>query len=777
MLSHKTSENYIFHNWFKSGYLRKVASLIFPILFMLSIIFAQDLLKEFDVSIQVREKSISAQPNAVKVIVKSKVPNLRFESNKGIKKVEKIGEGEWKLTLYPGSQRFEIKANGYISYSERITFEKQKVYECKVSEKTDNIYRRVESDLYEVSFIFNVDNVYCSFNDLVPNLSIGNRVIFEIAEGEYTFNFTKDSYRPVSRTITVTSDKTININLERDISYREAYQSPGIAIITTSPSNAEIILNGQKYGYSPTNITGLLKGEHQLEIRMNKYHSDFSSFTINESEIKNISVVLKPKFGYLNITSHPDDCEVYLNNLWTGKTPIKNLEYESGTYQLVVKKNLYHDYVKDDIAISDGETQEFEFDLKPAFGTIRINSNPEQGAEILINGKAIGKTPYQNNKYPSGDYNIELRKQYFTTLRERISVSDGKTTNRTFLLQSTVGTLNTASNGAKLYINDKLVTQAHNNIKLKPGSYKLRAEKDKHYPQEKTINVYAGKIEKINFDLIPKQGSISIVVTPLEQQKGSEIFIDGTSYGQAPFVQKLLIGRYTVKVRINGKTYTKSVTVKENQDIPLNFNIDNLQATAPIIKKKTKLTRDSITVTDIDGNVYKTVKIGNQVWMAENLRVTRYRNGKAIPNVTTKSKWKKLKKGAYCSYKNNDSNIGTYGLLYNWYAVNDSRNLAPAGWHVPTDEEWKQLEMYLGMSQTETNDTGWRGTDEGGKLKEIGTTHWKSPNTGATNLSGFTAVPGGCRTYDGTFYSIGTSAYFWSATEIDSYSAWGTAAY
>jgi len=146
--------------------------------------------------------------------------------------------------------------------------------------------------------------------------------------------------------------------------------------------------------------------------------------------------------------------------------------------------------------------------------------------------------------------------------------------------------------------------------------------------------------------------------------------------------------------------------------------------------------------------------------MAENLKVTCYRNGEAIPNVTRNSKWKSLKTGAHCIYDNKTSNVNTYGRLYNWYAVDDSRNIAPAGWHVPTDEEWKQLENYLGSAA-------------GGKLKERGTSHWKSPNKGATNSSGFSALPGGYRDYSsGAFYSIGGSGYWWSTTESGS-NAWG----
>lgn len=174
----------------------------------------------------------------------------------------------------------------------------------------------------------------------------------------------------------------------------------------------------------------------------------------------------------------------------------------------------------------------------------------------------------------------------------------------------------------------------------------------------------------------------------------------------------------------------------------------------------------NIVVKDIDGNEYKTVKIGEQEWMAENLKVTHYRNGDAIPNVTDNTEWSNLTTGAYCSYENNDGNIGTYGLLYNWYAVNDSRNLAPEGWHLPSDEEWKELEMHLGMSQSEADADDWRGTDEGGKLKEAGTAQWLSPNTGATNSSSFSAVPGGVRADDdGTFLDIGYGTAFWSTTD------------
>lgn len=162
----------------------------------------------------------------------------------------------------------------------------------------------------------------------------------------------------------------------------------------------------------------------------------------------------------------------------------------------------------------------------------------------------------------------------------------------------------------------------------------------------------------------------------------------------------------------------------------------------------------SETITDIDGNVYHTVKIGTQVWMAENLKTTKYRNGDPIQRVTDDSIWAALTSGAYCGYENDTNYSKTYGRLYNGYAVTDSRNVAPKGWHIPTDAEWTTLITFLGSD-----------TIAGGKLKEKDTIHWRSPNKGATNESGFNALPGGCRSVFGTFYNIGTEGYWWSSSE------------
>ncbi len=174
----------------------------------------------------------------------------------------------------------------------------------------------------------------------------------------------------------------------------------------------------------------------------------------------------------------------------------------------------------------------------------------------------------------------------------------------------------------------------------------------------------------------------------------------------------------------------------------------------------TTATEDS-TVTDIDGNVYRIVTIGSQVWMAENLKVTHYRNGDIISHVSDSTIWSNLTTGAYCEYDNESHYVATYGRLYNWFAVSDNRNIAPAGWHVASRTDWQTLAYYLGGDAI-----------AGGKLKEAGYSHWNSPNMGATNETGFTALPAGYRLTDGSYDGESYSAYFWSATEYNSQNAW-----
>jgi len=166
------------------------------------------------------------------------------------------------------------------------------------------------------------------------------------------------------------------------------------------------------------------------------------------------------------------------------------------------------------------------------------------------------------------------------------------------------------------------------------------------------------------------------------------------------------------------------------------------------------------TVTDYDGNIYHIISIGSQEWLLENLKTTKYNDGTAIPNVPDNTVWSTITTPAYAWYDNDEgSHKDPYGALYNWYAVdpgsNGGKNICPVGWRVPTDDDWTDLTDHLGGLSV-----------AGGKMKEAGTTHWNPPNTGATNESGFTGLPGGYRFYlNGVFDEMGNRGGWWSATE------------
>jgi uncharacterized protein (TIGR02145 family) len=189
-------------------------------------------------------------------------------------------------------------------------------------------------------------------------------------------------------------------------------------------------------------------------------------------------------------------------------------------------------------------------------------------------------------------------------------------------------------------------------------------------------------------------------------------------------------------------------------------------------------------VTDIDGNVYPTVKIGEQVWMAKNLAVSRYPDGTLVPYIPEQEWWDSLRvdEKGFCYYMNSNRNRDIYGALYSWSAavngqdsihpeIEPIQGVCPDGWHLPSDGEWKELEMHLGMSDREADGESWRG-DIGGKLKSTGRDFWLIPNEGATNETRFSALPAGDRFPKGEFFNLGYSTFYWTSSNYDTEYAW-----
>jgi len=227
-------------------------------------------------------------------------------------------------------------------------------------------------------------------------------------------------------------------------------------------------------------------------------------------------------------------------------------------------------------------------------------------------------------------------------------------------------------------------------------------------------------------------------------------------------IENISIGNYNNNALLwiyYQKSKTISQDISEIDSIKLEKNQTNF--TNLVLYIKGSITKNCV-LSDIDSikihdkllSLVDTVKIGSQVWMLKNLDLDHYRNGDIIPEITDLTQWSKLKTGAWCYYNNSDSLGKIYGKLYNWYAVNDPRGLAPDGYHIPDDTEWTVLTNYLGGEEI-----------AGSKLKEAGTTHWYEPNEGATNSSGFTALPGGSFYFPGVHSTLSHGGYWWTATE------------
>ena len=290
----------------------------------------------------------------------------------------------------------------------------------------------------------------------------------------------------------------------------------------------------------------------------------------------------------------------------------------------------------------------------------------------------------------------------------------------------------------------------------------------------KLLTQYTGYVENYTqeFNLSGiKNGLYIITVQGNGYQFSEKLLSNGKSTGTANIVK--------ISNNIRAVAEKKSIINSKSIQDYVNMNYtsgERLKYTAVSGNNKTVMTDiptgdKTVTFTfteckDGDNNYYSVVQINNQLWMAENLNATKYNDGSAIPNVTDNTAWVALTTGAYCDYNNTPANSTIYGRLYNWFAAdnnaatkvasNGGKNVCPTSWHVPSDAEWTTLTTFLGGEAV-----------AGGKLKETGTAHWYNHNTGATNETGFTALPGGMRHEDMLFYFLGGYGYWWISTERD----------
>jgi len=524
------------------------------------------------------------------------------------------------------------------------------------------------------------------------------------------------------------------------------------------------------------------------------YEATVYEMVITTDEVTTIVKKREIKSVWLMINSNPSGADLYIDDVFVGQTPFqKKLKKQKYNFRLSKVKYQSTAGIVDLTDIEDKKLM--EVNLKSDFGKINITSEPENGASVFLDDINISKiTPCIINEIKSGTHRITLRKEWYEPITKEFTILAEEEKSFNIDLIQSFGELKITTNPkADIFIDNEMKGSGEYNCRLSPGIYSVKAQKAKHHDDTQSIEISVGDVKDIKLNLTPQYGILDIASTPWD----ANISIEDKNYGKTPItIKNLLVGTYTVKFTKEGYVpLTKTINIKENETEVINVElssgkkitinstpqgaklyIDNeyigttpqtlslsLESHSFKLKKdkykdyqSTKTITNSnngliiemeaivLTFTDQrDGQTYKIVTIGKQVWMAENL------------NYKTKDSW---------CYENKNANCDKYGRLYNYDAAMKS---CPSGWHLPSDDEWCTLTTYIDPT-VNCNATGYSGADAGYKMKS--TSNWHSNGNGS-NAYGFSALPGGYRSSSGNFNYIEKNAYFWSSAE-DGTNAW-----
>ncbi|TVR38395.1 MAG: PEGA domain-containing protein [Cryomorphaceae bacterium] len=352
-----------------------------------------------------------------------------------------------------------------------------------------------------------------------------------------------------------------------------------------------------------------------------------------------------------------------------------------------------------------------------------------------------------------GTINPEPKAVFYFKVEKKIETLSGST--------PTPLSIFTEPSNCELWLNGiKTAESTPFESEVNSGLATIRIQKQNHHPLDTSVYLNSGEKAVFRFALNKHKGFIEIETNPV----GSSIYIDDEYMGISPFSDSIEVGSYQLKINTRQHIpLVQTIEIQKGKSYEFNLSL-----------RETK-SKDCI---DADGNKYKTVTIGNQQWMAENLKTQRFSNGDPILEIKNDYEWDS-KEPVRCQYENNKRMAKKYGELYNWYVVNDERNVCPSGWKIPSDREWTELAVHIdhraGRPDESINylghGSGLQSATAGGKMKRI-SGGWDKPNIDATNDSKFSAVPGGCRHFRGYFESEGTGAYWWTATPVDEVEAW-----
>lgn len=511
----------------------------------------------------------------------------------------------------------------------------------------------------------------------------------------------------------------------------EDYEAPmQWLIVTSEPEGADVFINEQYVGVTPYQAKMEI-GIYNYRIEKSMYYNEAGKFELIEEERTNLTSTLKPNFGYVKINTLPEQgASVEIDDKETnGITPFTSQKLTSGEHTLTLKKVMFNPKTID-FTITDGQTTNLNIDLEPNFAEVTVTTNPE--ADIYIDEIKKGYGTITERLNP-GLHTFEAKKDKFYGDKTQEEFTIGQKKEVSLHLNAKTGSIDiiTSPFDAKIKLNGKEYGTSPNTIKdLLVGDYTLTLEKETYGSINKTITITENQTTSIN-ETLPSGKKVTINSQP----QGASLSINGVNHGNTPQTLTLGFGDHDIKLVKGKKVVQETISLTQSGKTKWQFNVNEDEG----------IIVDGMLIDTRNNEKYKIVIIGKQTWMAENL------------NYKTNN--------TYC-YDNNESNCKKYGRLYTWEVA---KKACPSGWHLPTDNEWKQLEKHLGMNQTDADKRGWRIRNEGKKLKAA--SGWEKERNGTDNY-GFSALPGGYRVNDGSYGLIGYVGSWWSATEYGTYDAW-----
>lgn len=417
------------------------------------------------------------------------------------------------------------------------------------------------------------------------------RLKMQLSPGNHTFAFSRQGMRDWDTEVVVRAGETQQVQVDFRSGQSQIAEASGygILVIRSEPSGAAVFIDGVERGPTTYQAKQIAAGTHTVEIQKPLYKPYLETITVASDDILEVSPTLEPDFGKLTINSNPSGAMVYIDGQQKGLTPHKVERFLSGEYDLRLVKQLYHENIQKFTIQAGGQTP-ISVDLRPAFGSLRVTSNPS-GARVTVDEQFWGTTPAQKDTVLSGQHSVLVQQELFNDFEQTVTVSDGQQANVNAVLNKNFGTIDISSNpsGADIFIVGQAGKFGNTPLKrnLQPGIYRLQIQKDLYETYEQTVNLTIGDVQRINQDLVRKTGRLVIFTDPPD----AEVFLDGKRLGKSPQIVKAQpTGTYEVILKMSGYgEVRKTVEVKYKEEVKIDEKITRTAYIAKMKRKKKTL--------------------------------------------------------------------------------------------------------------------------------------------------------------------------------------------